>query len=278
MGRALRPAMATAAAAASTTARSNHLPWPLAAASRANRTRLVCTKRVSSAGAPPQSWAPRHAVITTSRAAGAGAPSSASPDAVTYSSSIDTDMPLYEPPGVSFDEYLQDRPRVFRAMFPDESRSQRLSDEEWRIQMLPLEFLLITVRPVVVMQLRNRGGGGLDLRITEWELRGLESGYTPASFDLGVRGSLYADRGRRRGARLRGHLEISITVALPPPLRIVPEGVLRGVAESVLSTLAERMKRDVDVGLVADFRRFRMEKAASRAAGTAAVVRADREV
>jgi hypothetical protein len=29
---------------------------------------------------------------------------------------------------VSFDEYLQDRPRVFRAMFPDESRSQRLSD------------------------------------------------------------------------------------------------------------------------------------------------------
>jgi hypothetical protein len=70
---------------------------------------------------------------------------------------------------------------------------------------------------------------------TEWELRGLDSGYTPASFDLAVRGSLYADRGRRRGSRLRGHLEISITVALPPPLRIVPEGVLRGVAESVSS-------------------------------------------
>lgn len=29
---------------------------------------------------------------------------------------------------VSFDEYLQDRARVFRAMFPDETRSQRLSD------------------------------------------------------------------------------------------------------------------------------------------------------
>jgi hypothetical protein len=41
-----------------------------------------------------------------------------------------------------------------------------------------------------------------------------------------------------------------------------------------LSTLAERMKRDVDVGLIADFRRFRMEKATSR---SAAVVRADRE-
>ena len=28
----------------------------------------------------------------------------------------------------SFDEYLQDRARVFRAMFPDESRSERLGD------------------------------------------------------------------------------------------------------------------------------------------------------
>jgi hypothetical protein len=94
---------------------------------------------------------------------------------------------------VSFDEYLQDRARVFRAMFPDESRSQRVGDVrnhhltrtllsissasspgetyrfwvlqgEWRVQMLPLQFLLLTVRPVVVMQLLHRAGG-LDLRV-----------------------------------------------------------------------------------------------------------------
>uniref|UniRef100_J3MNA2 DUF1997 domain-containing protein n=1 Tax=Oryza brachyantha TaxID=4533 RepID=J3MNA2_ORYBR len=175
-------------------------------------------------------------------------------------------MPLYEPPGVSFDEYLLDRARVFRAMFPDESRSQRLSDEEWRVQMLPLQFLLLTVHPVVVMQLRHRDGV-LDLRITEWELRGLERGYAPASFDLGVRGSLYADRSRgRRACRLRGHLKISITCVLPPPMRLVPKDVMRGVAESVLQRLAEKMKRDVDVGLIADFQKFRREKAAAAAA------------
>lgn len=165
----------------------------------------------------------------------------------------------------SFDEYLQDRARVFRAMFPDESRSQRIGDGEWRVQMLPLQFLLVTVRPVVVMQLRHRAGG-LDLRITEWELRGLDRDHAPSSFDLGVSGSLYADRslrGRRAGCRMRGHLEISITAVLPPPLRLVPESVLRGVAESVLSTLAEKMKRDVDVSLIADFQRFRREKAAA---------------
>ncbi|KAL6841736.1 hypothetical protein ACP4OV_028248 [Aristida adscensionis] len=209
---------------------------------------------------PPQS---RRAVRAMAGAAEAPRPSSSSPDAVTYSSSISTDMPLYEPPGVSFDDYLQDRARVFRAMFPDESRSQQLSDGEWRIQMLPLQFLLLTVRPVVVMQLRHRGRA-LELRITEWELRGLDSGHTPSSFDLAVRGSLYAD-GCLRRRRMRGHLEIAVTCVLPPPLRLVPEAALRGVAESVLARLAEKMKRDVDVGLVADFQRFRREKAASGA-------------
>ncbi|CAN6206197.1 unnamed protein product [Urochloa humidicola] len=107
---------------------------------------------------------------------------------------------------------------------------------------------------------------------TEWELRGLDRDHAPTSFDLGVSGSLYADRslrGRRAGCRMRGHLEIAITVVLPPPLRLVPESVLRGVAESVLSRLAEKMKRDVDVGLIADFQRFRREKAAAAAASMA---------
>lgn len=194
---------------------------------------------------------------------------SSPPDAVTYSASISTDAPLYEAPEASFDEYLQDRARVFRAMFPDESRSEQVGDGEWRVQMLPLQFLLLTVRPVVVMQLRHRAGG-LELRITEWELRGLDSGYAPSSFDLGVSGSLHADRsrGRRAACRMKGHLEIAITVVLPPPLRLVPETVLRGVAESVLSRLAEKMKRDVDVGLIADFKRFRREKAAAASRAT----------
>uniref|UniRef100_A0A0D9X1V4 SMP-LTD domain-containing protein n=1 Tax=Leersia perrieri TaxID=77586 RepID=A0A0D9X1V4_9ORYZ len=148
--------------------------------------------------------------------------------------------------------------------------------------MLPLQFLLLTVHPVVVMQLRHRAGV-LDLRITEWELRGLERDYAPASFDLGVRGSLYADRGGRgRGCRLKGHLEIAIACVLPPPMRLVPEPVMRGVAETVLQRLAEKMKKDVDVGLIADFRKFRREKAAAAAAAGAATRKvnaiADREI
>uniref|UniRef100_A0A0E0AN42 Uncharacterized protein n=1 Tax=Oryza glumipatula TaxID=40148 RepID=A0A0E0AN42_9ORYZ len=247
-------AAAAAAAAAASTARGGHRPWTAASRGVSARRCSVAPAQVRARG--PTEWWPaaarrrraprRHAVAA--KAGAADARPSSSSDAVSYSSSISTDMPLYEPTGVSFDEYLLDRARVFRAMFPDESRSQRLSDEEWRVQMLPLQFLLLTVHPVVVMQLRHRDGV-LDLRITEWELRGLERDYAPASFDLGVRGSLYADRSRgRRACRLRGHLEISIGC--------------------VLQRLAEKMKQDVDVGIVADFQRFRREKAAAAAAAT----------
>ncbi|OEL31328.1 hypothetical protein BAE44_0007649 [Dichanthelium oligosanthes] len=307
-----------------------HQAWALVAAivnrSSSRLAATTATRALVSTGfaGAPNAWAgrPRRAVTVRTKADAAEVrrpPSS--PDAVTYSASISTDTPLHETPGASFDEYLQDRARVFRAMFPDESRSERIGDGEWRIQMLPLQFLLLTVRPVVVMQLRHRAGGldlrvgeilqgewriqmlplqfllltvrpvvvmqlrhragGLDLRVTEWELRGLDSDNAPSSFDLGVSGSLYADRsrgGRRAGCRMRGHLEIAITVVMPPPMRLVPEGVLRGVAESVLSRLAGKMKRDVDVSLIADFQRFRREKAAaSRARPTLDATASDRD-
>ncbi|KAF2924064.1 uncharacterized protein [Oryza sativa Japonica Group] len=163
-------AAAAAAAAAASTARGGHRPWTAASRGVSARRCSVAPAQVRARG--PTEWWPaaarrrraprRHAVAA--KAGAADARPSSSSDAVSYSSSISTDMPLYEPTGVSFDEYLLDRARVFRAMFPDESRSQRLSDEEWRVQMLPLQFLLLTVHPVVVMQLRHRDGV-LDLRI-----------------------------------------------------------------------------------------------------------------
>ncbi|KAJ3673387.1 hypothetical protein LUZ60_006761 [Juncus effusus] len=197
---------------------------------------------------------------------------------VTYSSRISTDLPLYEPPGVSFDEYLHDRPRIFSAMFPDQHRSKRLNEEEWRIQMLPLQFLLLTVYPVVVMQIKCTSNGNnypnsvpkhitslLELHVTEWELQGLESAYKPTDFSLRVKGLLYPKRGGVL-CSLKGDLEISISCILPPALALIPDNILRPVAESVLRGLAERMKRDVDVGVLADFRKFRREKLMNKSA------------
>ncbi|XP_078160742.1 uncharacterized protein LOC144556127 [Carex rostrata] len=221
---------------------------------------------------PPVPIYPWHRIRATVVGTARASSSSAAAQVVTYTSSILTDIPLYEPPGVTFDEYLHDRTRIFKAMFPDERRSERLNEDEWRIHMLPLQFLLLTVNPVVVMQIccKSHGNGYpplvpqdttslLELQATEWELQGLDVAYKPTDFSLGVKGFLYPERKGGSG-RLKGHLEISISCILPPALALVPDNVLRGVAELVLRRLAEKMKRDVDVGLLSDFKKFRREK------------------
>ncbi|KAH7554548.1 hypothetical protein JRO89_XS12G0234200 [Xanthoceras sorbifolium] len=190
----------------------------------------------------------------------------------TYTSRISTDIPLYESPGATFDQYLEDKPRVFKAIFPDKQRSQQLNEEKWRIQMLPIEFLFLTVWPVVDMRLRCKRGGTdyppevpmditkvLELDITRWELRGLDNILDPSHFSLGVKGTLYSDKQGTR-SRLKGQLQMNISFVLPPMLVLVPEDVRRSVAESVLTRLVENMKHKVNDSLLADYSKFKRER------------------
>ncbi|KMT17332.1 hypothetical protein BVRB_2g040230 [Beta vulgaris subsp. vulgaris] len=190
----------------------------------------------------------------------------------TYSSRISTDIAMYETPGASFDQYLEDTPRVFKAIFPDKRRSQQLNEEEWRVHMLPIQFFFLTVMPVVDMRLRCTTNGKnypsgipptiskvLELNIVRWELQGLDNVLDPNHFDLGVHGSLYSDR-RGVRSRLKGQLELKISVVLPPVLGFIPEDVCRSVSESVLKGLVENMKDKVNGSLLADYSKFRRER------------------
>ncbi|XP_076950544.1 uncharacterized protein LOC143623545 [Bidens hawaiensis] len=191
----------------------------------------------------------------------------------TYSSRIATDMYLYESPDASFDQYLEDKPRVFKAIFPDKRRSQQLNHEEWRVHMLPIQFFFLTCNPVIDMRLRCKSNGYdyptgvppqvtkvLDLDIVRWELLGLEDIVKPSEFSLGVKGALYPYRQGNR-SRLKGQLSMSITFDLPPVLSLIPEDVRRDVAETVLRRLVENMKEKVNGSLLADYSKFRNERA-----------------
>ncbi|CAI9758675.1 unnamed protein product [Fraxinus pennsylvanica] len=193
-------------------------------------------------------------------------------NASTYTSRISTDIPLYEIAGASFDQYLDDKPRVFRAIFPDKRRSQQLNEEEWRIHMLPIKFLFLTVYPVIDMRLKCKSNGTgyppevpchisklLELDIIRWELQGLDEMLEPSQFSLGVKGALYPDRSGLR-SRLKGQLQMSISFVLPPMLALVPENVRRDVSESVLRGLVENMKNKVNCSLISDYSEFKRER------------------
>ncbi|GAA0145079.1 hypothetical protein LIER_05351 [Lithospermum erythrorhizon] len=190
----------------------------------------------------------------------------------SYSSRISTDIPLYEAPQALFDQYLEDMPRVFKAIFPDKQRSQQLSEEEWRIHMLPIDFLFLRTYPVIDMRLRCKSNGldypsgvpqdtskVLELDIIRWELHGLDDILQPSLFSLGVKGALYPDRHGSR-SRLKGQLQMTISFILPPALSLVPDNVRREVADSVLGRLLENMKHKVNGSLLADYNAFKSEK------------------
>ncbi|GAV77582.1 DUF1997 domain-containing protein [Cephalotus follicularis] len=190
----------------------------------------------------------------------------------THSSGISTDIPLYEAPGSSFDQYLEDKLRVFKAIFPDKRRSRQLNEEEWRIQMLPIQFLFLTVWPVVDVRLRCKENGKdyppeiphditkfLELDITRWELQGLDSVLEPSQFSLRVKGLLYPDR-RGPRSRLKGRLAMSISFVLPPMLALIPEDSRQSVADAVLRGLLENMKHKVNNSLLADYSKFQSER------------------
>ncbi|KAL9281732.1 hypothetical protein AtEden1_Chr5g0123261 [Arabidopsis thaliana] len=171
-----------------------------------------------------------------------------------YSSKISTDIALHESPQALFDEYLEDKSRVFEAMFPDKPKNYRLNEEEWRIQMLPIKFFFLTACPVVVMRIRCKSNGQdypsdvplhitkvLELNMTKWELQGLDRVMEPTDFTLGVKGALYPDR-RGRHTRLKGRLETTISFVLPSVLALVPEDVRRNMANAVRNCLVSYMR------------------------------------
>lgn len=138
--------------------------------------------------------------------------------------------------------------------------------------MLPIQFLFLTVYPVIDMRLECKSKGKdyppqvhrditkvLELSITRWELKGLDSIFEPSQFTLGVKGALYPDR-RGTRSRLKGLLEMNISFILPPMLALVPEEVRSNVAESVLQRLVENMEHKVNGSLLADYREFQREK------------------
>ncbi|XP_073044957.1 uncharacterized protein [Primulina eburnea] len=172
----------------------------------------------------------------------------------------------------SFDQYLEDKSRIFAAILPDQQRSQQLNEDEWKVHMLPIDFLFLTVYPVVDMRIRCKSNGigypptvprevskVLELEIVRWEIQGLDDMLKPSQFSLGVNGALYSDR-RGPRTRLKGQLQMTISFVLPPVLSFVPENIRRDVTESVLKRLAENMKHKVNGSLIADYSNFKRER------------------
>ncbi|XP_029119430.1 uncharacterized protein [Elaeis guineensis] len=99
----------------------------------------------------------------------------------------------------------------------------------------------------------------LESQATRWELQGLQGIEMPSRFTLSWHGTLHAERGGG-GSHVKGQLEMSISLALPPVLDLVPKDILRAMIESVLKRFLQNMKHKADASLVSDFEKYRREQ------------------
>ncbi|KAL2653451.1 hypothetical protein R1flu_021579 [Riccia fluitans] len=194
----------------------------------------------------------------------------ASVQRVSFKGSVNTDLALGEFKDVPFEQYMSADDRIFNALFPDKKRRERLSDEDWRIFMLPLEFFFLSVKPIVDMRVKLQDAKVkpsygryvskmVTLEATRWELRGLDYEVKPEEFNLGIAGSLYPERGQF-GARLKGQMKLTVDLAVPSSLALMPSTVIETIGTTVLNQLLEDMKLRVNTRLLEDYREYALQQ------------------
>ncbi|KAJ1398725.1 hypothetical protein SESBI_30819 [Sesbania bispinosa] len=178
-------------------------------------------------------------------------------------------VPLNEFPGASFDQYMEDRGRVIRAIFPEKSTSQQLNEEEWMVKMTPVQVLFLKCQPVIHITARCISESGdyppeipghiTKLLETRCEFQDLHADYMPQGFNIDARGALYIER-KGRHNWMKNQLDISLSLAIPPLLAWVPEHVLQNILQSVLRNYAEDINNGLAVRLLADYNSFKRNK------------------
>eukprot|EP00897_Mesotaenium_endlicherianum_P007891 jgi/Mesen1/712/ME000109S_10934 len=192
---------------------------------------------------------------------------------VNFSSELMTDIPLRELFQVPFEDYMSDKERLVEAFFPDRQRCERLNDEVWRVQLLPINFFFLTVRPIIDMRIWTpepsqaplrivgKPSGLLCLQAVRWDLQGIP--VKPENFILGVNGALYVER-PPSGPRLRGVMGLSVSIAVPDSLMFVPRGSIESVGNSLLRQLTASMKEKVNNKVLADYALYARKQAGRR--------------
>ncbi|KAF7803012.1 DUF1997 family protein [Senna tora] len=166
-------------------------------------------------------------------------------NASSFTYTISDDVPLIELPGASFDQYMEDKGRVIRAIIPEGATTQHLIQEDWRIKMPTVQALFQKVQPVIDVRLKCKSNGEdypshvpphvtklFQSSLTKWEIEGVHGDYMPPYLKLEATGMLYPER-KGRLSFIKNELKLHISVVFPPlVLAFVPKHVLHNIFDS----------------------------------------------
>ncbi len=153
---------------------------------------------------------------------------------------------------IPIEHYLRQPQRLVQAI-TDPSRIQQLAPSQFRLQLRPLQFMMLRLEPTVDLQVWIQDEGTLHLRSLDCEIRGGD--FLPQSFRLELAGTLSPHR-LLTTTELRGKVDLKVQVDVPLPLKLIPEPVLSSSGRAFLNGILLTIKYRLERQLVQDYRRW----------------------
>jgi len=153
---------------------------------------------------------------------------------------------------VPVQHYLRQPRRLVNALV-DQSRTEQLSDECFRLKMRPLEFMMLSIQPTVDMRVWAQSDGTINLESVACEIRGV--GYINDRFALNLKGQLSPHQSGGT-TYLKGKADLEVGVEMPPLFWLTPKPILEATGNSLLKSVLLTIKQRLMHQLLLDYRRW----------------------
>jgi hypothetical protein len=164
----------------------------------------------------------------------------------TADRSVDMAVPKHSIP---IQHYLRQPHRLVRSLV-DPNRIKQVSDDEFCLTMRTLSFFGFDLQPTVFLQVWTEVDGTVRIASTNCEIRGID--YINQRFSLELVGKLspYVKQGQ---TYLSGRADLTVQVALPPPLSFTPKAIVESAGNSLLKSILSAFKQRLMHQLLADY-------------------------
>ncbi len=153
---------------------------------------------------------------------------------------------------IPIEYYLRQPQRLVQAI-TDSHRIQPLSPSHFRLQLRPLQFMMLQIEATVDLQVWTSDEGVLHLRSLDCEIHGAP--FLSKSFRLELEGILSPQR-QGPVTELQGKADLTVQVEVPPPLMMLPAAVLESSGEAFLNGILLTVKYRLERQLLQDYRRW----------------------
>ncbi len=171
--------------------------------------------------------------------------------AIRFSASQSVEIGVFEEV-IPIKLYLRKPERVVNALI-DPNRVQKINQETYRFQILPLGFLNQTIQPTVDVKIWVESNGTIRLKSLSCKLSGLE--YISQRFNFKLQGYLSPTKVNNI-TFLEGKAELKVEVELPAGLLFTPRPLLETAGNNLLKGVLGTMKKRLVNHLVADYHQW----------------------